>query len=68
MTKTELARDMKTFVGAGVISNTELCKYLGQTNKTRIKAQYLSGLTPIAGKKYFIPEVAEAIMEKRRFT
>lgn len=64
MVKSDLIRDMKSFTsGASFISVTELTKYLGQSNQTRIKNRYLSGLQPVAGKKYFIPEVAEKVME-----
>lgn len=64
MVKSDLIRDMKSFTsGASFISVTELTKYLGQSNQTRIKNRYLSGLKPVAGKKYYIPEVAEKVLE-----
>ena len=65
MVKSDLVRDMKSFThGASFISVTELTKYLGQRNITRVKTKYLTELQPVAGKKYFIPEVAEKVMEK----
>lgn len=64
MVKSELVRDMKSYTGgASFISVTELTKYLGQSNQTRIKNRYLSGLKSVAGKKYYIPEVAEKVLE-----
>lgn len=65
MTKTDLTRDMRTFTGAGVISAKELTKYLGYSNPHRVKEKFLSGLSPVADKKYFIPDVADAIMARR---
>jgi len=66
MVKSDLVRDMKLFThGASFISVTELTKYLGQRNQTRVKGIYLEELKPAAGKKYFIPEVAEQIMARR---
>jgi len=65
MTKSDLIRDMKTFTGAGVISASELTRYLGCKNAHRIKEKYLIELQPVASKKYFIPDVAEAIMARR---
>lgn len=66
MVKSDLVKDMKTYThGASFISVTELTRYLGQRNNTRVKNTYLGELQPVAGKKYFIPEVAERIMEVR---
>ena len=66
MVKSDLIRDMKSFTsGASFISVTELTKYLGQHNQTRVKSLYLGELKPVAGKKYFIPEVADQIMARR---
>ena len=65
MTKTDLTRDMKAYTGAGVISATELSRYLGEKNKCMVKDKYLAGLEPVAGKKYFIPDVVESIMARR---
>ena len=65
MTKTDLTRDMRAYTGAGVISATELSRYLGEKNKCRVKDKYLAGLEPVAGKKYFIPDVVEVIMARR---
>lgn len=65
MTKSDLIRDMKTFTGAGVISASELTRYLGYNNSHRVKEKYLLELQPVTEKKYFIPDVAEAIMARR---
>jgi hypothetical protein len=65
MQKTELKRAMSQQVdGAMFITLTELTKFLGMTNKSYVKKQYLDGLERI-GKSYFIPEVAERLMEVR---
>ena len=65
MTKTELARDMKSFTSAGVIKVSELARYLGYKEEKRVKAKFLSDLHPVTAKRYYIPEVAEAILARR---
>jgi len=64
MDRKEVIRSMMQSVnGASFITNTQLCRYLGQENRTRIKNAYLRGL-PQVGRYYFIPDVATRIIEK----
>lgn len=65
MTKQELERSLqKAAKGKGCITCKELCEWLGLSNASRVKTKYLSGLEPIAGKKYFIPDVAKNLYER----
>lgn len=65
MTRAELIKDMKSATGSSFITVTELCKYLGLSNNTRVKAEYLADLDRV-GTHYFIPDVAGAILERRK--
>ena len=65
MTKTELTRDMRSYTGAGVITLTQLAKYLGYKETKYVKAKFLNGLQPVTEKKYFIPDVVDRLMERR---
>lgn len=62
MTKAELTQDMRRFTGAGVITATQLARYLGKKNVDRERKRFLKGLHPVVGKSYYIPEVAESIL------
>ena len=62
MTKTELIKDIERNVGAGVITMTELARYLGYKDPKIVKRRYLLGLQPITGKKYSVIDVAEEIL------
>jgi len=62
MTKTELIKDIEHFVGAGVISRTELARYLGYKDPKIVKRRYLINLQPITGMKYSVIDVAEEIL------
>ena len=63
MTAKDIERDMKASVGgASFITPGQLAKYLGQKNTSRIRQKYMSEAFKIEGtKKYFIPEIAQAI-------
>ena len=63
MTARDIERDMKSSVdGASFITPGQLAKYLGQKNTTRVREKYLKDAFKLEGtKKYFIPEVAQAI-------
>ena len=63
MTKTELVADLRRFTGAGVITATQLARYLGKKNVDRERQKFLKGLHPVVSKSYYIPEVAESIMK-----
>lgn len=64
MTKVELIHQLQTTTGASFITCTELCKFLGKQNQSRVKREYLYGLDRI-GKAYFIPDVAQRLMDGR---
>lgn len=66
MTKTELVRDMKQSVKASFITVTQLAEYLGKSDKTKVKNQYCRDLDKI-GNGYFIPDVAQVLIDKRRW-
>lgn len=62
MTAKDIERDMKASVGgASFITPGQLARYLGQKNTSRVR-QYTEDAFRIEGtKKYFIPEVAQAV-------
>lgn len=62
MTAKDIERDMKASVGgASFITPGQLAKYLGQKNTSRVR-KYVEDAFRIEGtKKYFIPEVAQAV-------
>ena len=67
MTKQALTQDMKRAAGgASFITVTQLAAYLGRTNKSKVKYEYLADLDRV-GNGYFIPDVAEMLMQKRRW-
>jgi len=63
MTAKDIERDMKASVGgASFITPGQLAKYLGHKNTSRVRERYMKDSFRIEGtKKYFIPEVAQAI-------
>lgn len=71
MSASEIAADMKKFTGAGVITATQLAKYVGMKTAWRAKEKYLSDdpesavpvVRAISGKKYLIKEVAIRLHE-----
>lgn len=63
MTKTELVADLRRYTGAGVITATQLARYLGKKNVDRERQRFLKGLHPVVGKSYYIPEVAESVLK-----
>lgn len=65
MTKQKLIKDMEKKTGSSFITITEICKYLGLSNQHRVKTTFLADLDRVNGKLYFIPDVAEKIMESR---
>lgn len=60
MTKDELERDMKDFVGSAWINITDLARYLGYKDRSSAR-KYVEGL-PRMGYKYPIIGVAHNIM------
>ena len=69
MDKTELRKAMKQHTGgAEFITATQLTTFLGYSKESskKVKARYLVGL-PCIDKRYFIPEVADRILERRAY-
>lgn len=63
MQKHELVAAMKPYAqGAAVITRQELAHFLGVKNPAHAD-RYLAGLQRISGKYYFIPDVADRLME-----
>lgn len=59
MTKSELTKDMKAAVGSGFITRRELAAYMGYKDPGKID-KYIRDLQKV-GKRYFIPDVADAL-------
>lgn len=67
MTKQDIIRRFERETqGQAFITATQMAKLLGVTDTYKVKKKYLSGLEAINGKLYFIPEVAEKLMEMRK--
>lgn len=68
MDKQTLTRDIKSFVGGGgFINKSQLAKYMKQSHHAI--PSLIEGLDRIPGTKsdrYFIPDVAERILEKAK--
>ena len=64
MTRSTIADELRRFTGKGLITNSELSRFLGDKNLTRVKAKYLDGLERI-GRGYLITEVAERLFFAR---
>lgn len=66
MTRSEIQKSLQDYVnGACCIGLKDICGWLGKTNQTLVKQKYLADLEHISGKKYFIPDVAQNIYERR---
>lgn len=65
MTKQEIQRDMRAFVGGGFITRTQFAAYMGIKDPRKAKTKFLEGLEKVDGKFYFIPDVARALYERR---
>lgn len=63
MTARDIENDMKKSIGgASFITPTELAKWLGQKNTSRIRARYMGDAFRIEGtNKYFLPDVAKSV-------
>lgn len=63
MTKSELVKSLRKCAdGGAVITRSELARFLGIKNPRNVN-RYLSGLQRISDKYYFIPEVADKLLE-----
>ena len=67
MTKSELAKSMQQVYGSPLIKLARIADMVGDSNTQRVKRKYLTGLKQINGR-YFIPEVAERIIEKMKIS
>ena len=63
MTKTDLVRSMERQEGASFITKTRLAKFIG-AKRAETVGRYVEGLQVLNKKYYFIPEVAERIVDK----
>ena len=65
MTKSEIAKSMKTYLGTGFITRDQLREFMGYKSCTSID-KYLSGLAQV-GKKYLVEDVAERLVEAKEY-
>lgn len=63
MIRTDIAKELRRYTGAGTIRAKELAGFLGEKNISRVKAKYLTGLEAIGGRAYLITDVAERLKE-----
>ena len=63
MIRTDIAKELRRFTGAGVIRASKLTRFLGEKNVSRVKQKYLVGLEAIGGRAYLITDVAERLKE-----
>ena len=61
MTRTDIAKELRRFTGAGTISRTQLAEFLGEKNPSRVRKKYLEGLEAIGGRRYLITDVADRL-------
>ena len=54
---------LREYTGKGTIRASEVAGFLGDSNVSRVKAKYLSGLEAIGGRAYLITDVAERLKE-----
>lgn len=64
MLKREIANDLRAFTGAGMITKTQLSRYMGYSRVDKLPTRYLEGLKKV-GTKYFIKEVAERLNDEQ---
>lgn len=62
MNKSDLAKSMRQFVQAEFVTRGELAKFLGYKDPHNVD-RYIRDLQRVAGTRYYIPEVAESIMQ-----
>jgi hypothetical protein len=65
MTKQEIQKDMRAYVGGGFITRTQFAAYMGMKDPRKAKEKFLDGLERVDGKYYFIPDVAKVLYERR---
>lgn len=62
MTKSELVREMQRQEGGSFITKARLAKFIG-AKRSETVGRYVDGLQVLNKKYYFIPEVAERMMQ-----
>lgn len=65
MTRTDIAKALRQYTGAGMITPKQLASFLGVKSVWRVTEKYLKGLEHV-GQRYLITEVAERIKEECR--
>ena len=63
MIRTDIAKELRRYTGKGTIRASEVAEFLGDSNVSRVKQKYLSGLEAIGGRAYLITDVAERLKE-----
>ena len=63
MNRTDIAKELRRYTGAGTIRASQLAGFLGQKNVSRVKSKYLEGLEAIGDRAYLITDVAERLKE-----
>ena len=74
MTRTDIAKELRRYTGAGTVTVTQLAGFLGHKNNTRVKNRYLRDdpdsevpiMRAIGGNRYLITDVAIRLMEDAR--
>lgn len=66
MNKQNLIRDMQQYVGAGFITACEFASYIGMKDSGKAKRKYLKDLESVDGKRYFIRDVAQMLIERSK--
>lgn len=61
MIRTDIAKELRRYTGAGTIRANQLAGFLGVKNVSRVREKYLKGLEAIGGRAYLITDVAERL-------
>lgn len=64
MTKNELTTELKRFCGGAFITRQQLAIFMGYSSPKRVD-RFLQGLDRISGTRFFVPDVAERIIQFR---
>lgn len=63
MNRTDIAKELRRYTGAGTIRANQLAGFLGVKNVSRVREKYLKGLEAIGGTAFLITDVAERLKE-----
>lgn len=63
MIRTDIAKELRRYTGKGTIRASEVARFLGEKNVSRVREKYLKGLEAIGGRAYLITDVAERLKE-----